>query len=64
MDMQEIKNLVTTMDKAWERIESIKHSDPFQAQVLYEKYKTMGKELEAELPPPLESVVMEDQAVS
>ncbi len=64
MELQEMKNLANTMEKAWERIQSLKHSDPFQAQVLYEKYKTMGKELEAELPPPLESIVIEDQAVS
>lgn len=64
MQDNNIVSLVQRLKTLWSKIESLKTSDPFQAQCLYEKYKALDTELAAELPPPLPSMIVEDQAVS
>lgn len=48
------------LDTMWDKIQELKQTDTLAAQVMYEKYK----KLEAEIPPPIPSYVVEDQAVS
>ena len=51
------------LDILWDKIQELKHTDEFAAQVMYEKYRAKA----GELPPPIPehlSYVIEDQAVS
>lgn len=53
-------DLETRLSQMWDKIQELKTTDTFAAQVLYEKYK----KLELELPPALPSHIVDDQAVS
>lgn len=60
-------SLITKLESMWDRIQELKQTDALAAQIMYEKYKKIEKELEAELPPEIPepwSTVVEDQAVS
>jgi hypothetical protein len=57
-----IVEMTTKLNVMWDKIDSLKHSDPFAAQCLYEKYKKLADEL-AEIPPS-HSHIVDDQAVS
>lgn len=51
------------LDILWDKIQELKHTDEFAAQVMYEKYRARA----GELPPPIPeycSYVIDDQAVS
>lgn len=50
------------LDLMWDKIQELKQTDEFAAQVMYEKYRVRA----GELPPPIptSSYIIEDQAVS
>jgi hypothetical protein len=48
------------LDLMWDKIQELKETDPFAAQVMYLRYKTMANDL----PPPNPTHIIEDQAVS
>jgi hypothetical protein len=57
---EKLNALQLELDLLWDKIQELKLTDTLAAQILYEKYK---KKL-GEIPPPIPSCVVEDQAVS
>jgi hypothetical protein len=48
------------LELMWEQIQELKHTDPFAAQIKYEKYRALA----GDIPPAVPSLIVEDQAVS
>jgi hypothetical protein len=57
---ERIKAKENELELLWDKIQNTVDTDEFAAQVMYEKYKQLG----GELPPPIPSHIIVDQAVS
>lgn len=53
-------SLDAELDLMWEKIQELKETDMLAAQVMYEKYRAKA----GDIPPPIPSHILEDQAVS
>lgn len=57
---ENLQNEETQLELMWDKIQELKQTDEFAAHVMYEKYKARA----GELPPPIPSHIIMDQAVS